>query len=295
MQLSQILQFIISGLTIGSVYGFTALGFTIIFNATGIINFAQGEFVMLGGLIAAYFYKILNLPLFFACVGSIVLVMIIGAIFERLAIYPRRNASVITLIIITIGGSMFLKGSAMHILGEDPVALPAFSGEKSLAFFGAAIQPQAIWVIAITLTSVILLWIFYNNTILGKAMRASSDNKEAARIVGINVSRLTLYSFAFSAAVGAVGGVVITPIILAVFSMGGMIGLKGFAAAIVGGLGNPIGSVMGGLVLGVLESLSVGVISSGYKDAISLLILLLVLFIRPGGFFGSAKGQKIEP
>jgi branched-chain amino acid transport system permease protein len=293
MQLSQILQFIISGLTVGSVYGFTALGFTVIFNATGIINFAQGEFVMLGGLIAVYLYKALNLPLIVAGLAAIVIVAIIGSVFERLAIYPRRNAPIITLIIITIGGSMFFKGAAMHILGEDPMALPAFSGERSLAFFGAAIQPQAIWVIVITLATVVLLRVFYNATILGKAMRASSDNREAAKIVGINVSRLTLYSFAFSAAIGALGGIMITPIIMAVFSMGGMIGLKGFAAAIVGGLGNPIGSVLGGLVLGVLESLSVGIVSSGYKDAISLLILLLVLFIKPSGLFSFVKSEKI--
>jgi len=293
MQISQILQFIVSGLTVGSVYGFTALGFTVIFNSTGIINFAQGEFVMMGGLFAVYFYKAFHFPLVLAGLAAIVLVMIIGSIFERLAIYPRRNASIITLIIITIGGSMFFQGSAMHLLGEDPMALPAFSGSKSLVFFGAAVQPQAIWVIVITLLTVVALRIFYNKTILGKAMRASSDNREAARIVGINVSRLTLYSFAFSAGIGALGGIMITPIIMAVFSMGGMIGLKGFAAAIVGGLGNPIGSVLGGLVLGVLESLSVGIFSSGYKDAISLLILLLVLFIRPSGLFSSVKSEKV--
>lgn len=293
MQLSQILQFVLSGLSAGSVYGFTALGFTIIFNATGIINFAQGEFVMLGGLISVYYYKSLNFPLFAACVAAILTVMIIGALFERLAIYPRRNASVITLIIITIGGSMFFKGAAMHILGEDPVALPAFSGDKPIMFMGAAVLPQVIWVAGATLVAVVLLWLFYRKTILGKAMRASSDNKEAARIVGINISRLTLYSFAFSAAIGAFAGVVITPISMAVFEMGGMIGLKGFAAAILGGLGNPIGSVLGGLVLGVLESLSIGIISSGYKDAISLLVLLLVLFLRPSGLFGSARGERI--
>jgi len=292
MQLSQIIQFVISGLTAGSVYGFTALGFTIIFNATGIINFAQGEFVMLGGLISVYFYQSLKFPLFPACLAAIVVVMIIGGLFERLAIYPRRNSSVITLIIITIGGSIFIKGSTMRILGEDPMALPAFSGGKSIAFLGAAIQPQAIWVAFVTLAAVILLRIFYQHTILGKAMKASADNREAAKIVGINVSRLTLYSFAFSAAIGAIGGVVVTPMIMAVFDMGGMIGLKGFAAAILGGLGNPIGSVLGGLLLGVLESLSVGIISSGYKDAISLLVLLSVLFIRPSGLFGLARGER---
>ncbi len=292
MQLSQIVQFVISGLTAGSVYGFTALGFTIIFNATGIINFAQGEFVMLGGLISVYFYQSLKLPLFLACLAAIAVVTIIGGLFERLAIYPRRNASVITLIIITIGGSILIKGSTMQILGEDPMALPAFSGQKSIAFLGAAIQPQAIWVAVVTLAAVILLRVFYQHTILGKAMKASADNREAAKIVGINVSRLTLYSFAFSAAIGALAGVVVTPIVMAVFDMGGMIGLKGFAAAILGGLGNPIGSVLGGLLLGVLESLSIGIISSGYKDAISLLVLLSVLFIRPSGLFGLAGGEK---
>lgn len=293
MQLSQVLQFIISGITVGSVYGLTALGFTIIYNSTNIINFAQGEFVMLGGVISVFAYKVLGLPLAAACVLAIIAVTAIGFVFERVAIYPQRHASVITLIIITIGGSLLLKGSAMHIFGQDPMALPAFLKMESIVFMGAVIQPQVLLVIGVMLLVVGLQAVFYRHTILGKAMRACADNREGAMIVGINVSNLVMYSFAMSAALGAIGGIVITPIAMTAFNVGGIFGLKGFAAAILGGLGNPVGSVMGGLFIGIIESLSIGFISSGYKDVISLIILLAVLFFKPQGLFGGHVKEKV--
>lgn len=293
MQLSQFLQFLISGILVGSVYGLTALGFTVIYNSTNIINFAQGEFVMLGGMVAVYAYKTLNMPLYLACIFAVIVVTVIGIVFERLAIYPQRNASVITLIIITIGGSILFRGLAMHIFGQDPMALPAFSKMEPTLIGGAVIMPQALWVIGVMVIVVVLQWYFYRRTILGKAMRACADNREGAMIVGISVSNLVMYSFAFSAALGAIAGVVITPIAMTAFNIGGIIGLKGFAAAILGGLGNPIGSVMGGILIGVIESLSVGFISSGYKDVISLLILLAVLFLRPQGLFGGSGKEKV--
>jgi branched-chain amino acid transport system permease protein len=293
MQISQFLQFLLSGITTGSVYALTALGFTIIYNATNVINFAQGEFVMLGGVLAVYFHSGIGLPLYLACVLAIICVTIIGGLFERVAINPQRDASIITLIIITIGGSIFFKGIALRLWGHDPLALPAFFSSKPLVILGAAVQPQSILVIVTTALVVIAQWIFYSKTLIGKAMRAAADNRIAARIVGINVSLLTFYSFALSAALGAIAGVIITPIAMTAFDVGGIIGLKGFAAAILGGLGNPIGSVFGGILLGVLESLSIGFISSGYKDAIALLVLLLVLFVKPTGILGLVQKEKI--
>ena len=293
MHFSQTLQFILSGITVGSIYALTALGFTIIYNSSHIINFAQGEFVMLGGLITATLYGVYDFPLILAVIFGIAITTLLGMIFERLAIFPRRRASIVTLIIITIGGSIFFQGSALHVLGEDPLALPFFIKADSIKIFGAVLHPQSIIVLVVTAITVILLQYFYKKTLLGKAMRACADNREAARIVGINSSRVSAYSFGLSATLGSIGGIIITPIAMTAFNVGGMIGLKGFAAAILGGLGNPMGAVVGGITLGLIENLSIGFISSGYKDVIALTVLLLVLFFKPSGILGSKEKLKV--
>jgi len=294
LNLSQLLQFIISGLTSGSIYALIALGFTLIFNATNIINFAQGELVMLGGVTAVslnlflrpamtgFFANVLSLPAWLSSLGATLIILIlsvlavtlIGMIFERLVIHPLRNASVISLIISTIGVSIFLKGLAMMLWGKDPLSLPSFSGDTPIKFFGASITPQNLWVFGLTFLSFGVLQFFFSYTITGKAIKACSVNKTAASLVGINTSRMVLYSFALSAGLGAMAGVIITPIAMTSFSAGSVLGLKGFVAAVLGGLGAPLGAVVGVLLLGVLESLSIAFISSGYKDAIAFFILL---------------------
>lgn len=293
MQFEQFLQFIISGITSGSIYALIALGFTLIFNSTNIINFAQGEFAMLGGLFAITFHNVWHFPLPLAILLSVLVVTLVGAIFERSVIYPLRKASVISLIISTIGVSMLLKRVAMILWGRESLAFPHFSGDNPIFIGGATILPQTLWILGLTTLAVILLQLFYNYTLMGKAMKATAINKTAASLVGIDTSRMVFYSFALSAALGALAGVIITPIIMTSYASGGMLGLKGFAAAILGGLGNPLGSVLGGILLGLLESLSVGIISSGYKDAIAFIILLLVLFIRPSGILGIFERDKL--
>lgn len=293
MHFDQFLQYLISGITSGSIYALIALGFTLIHNSTKLINFAQGEFVMLGGLIAISLYSAAGLPLIVAILISIILVAIVGIIFERLAIRPLRNSSNITLIIVTVGVSILLKNVAMILWGRDSQSLPAFTGDKPIALFGAAITPQALWVIAVTVITVVLLQIFYKRSITGKAMKASAINPAAANLMGINTSNIVMLSFAMSAGFGAIAGVLITPISMTSYSVGGFLGLKGFAGAVLGGLDNPIGAVLGGVVLGILESLSIGVIDSGYKDAVAFLILLLVLFIRPSGILGAKAREKV--
>lgn len=292
MQLEQLLQFVISGITNGSIYALIGLGFTLIFNSTNIINFAQGEFVMLGGLLAVSFYSVFELPLILAILISVAIVTIVGALFERAVIYPLRRASVIALIIATVGVSMLLKRVAMIVWGREPLALPHFSGDAPIFVKGASILPQNLWILGLTALAVILLQLFYNRTLVGKAMKASAINRTAASLVGINTSNMVLYSFALSAALGGLAGVMIAPIIMTSYASGGMLGLKGFAAAVLGGMGSPLGSVVGGLVLGLLESLSIGFISSGYKDAVAFIILLLVLFFRPGGILGIVEKEK---
>lgn len=292
MQLDQLLQFVISGITSGSIYALIGLGFALIFNSTNIINFAQGEFAMLGGLLAVSFYSVLGLPLLLAIAVSVTIVTAIGVVFERAVVYPLRRASVIALIIATVGVSIFLKRVAMLLWGREPLALPHFSGDAPIFVKGASILPQNLWILGLTALAVIVLQLFYNRTLVGKAMKASAINRTAASLVGINTSNMVLYSFALSAALGGLAGVMIAPIIMTSYASGGMLGLKGFAAAVLGGMGNPLGAVAGGLLLGLLESLSIGFISSGYKDAIAFVILLLVLFFKPSGILGVAEKEK---
>jgi branched-chain amino acid transport system permease protein len=291
---SQIVQFLLTGITIGTIYGMVALGFNIIYNATGIINFAQGEFVMLGGMFMVWFTTVLKVPMLAAFALSVTVVTLIGALFERLAIYPLKRPSVLILIMITLAGSIIMKGSAMLFWGKETYTLPHFSGEEPFYLFGATILPQTLWIIGIMLVVVIILAGFFNFTMLGKAMRACAVNPTAASLVGISVKKMVLLSFALSAALGAIAGIIITPVALIEYDRGAILALKGFAAAVLGGLGNGVGAVVAGLLIGILESLGAGLISSGYKDAIALLVLLLVLFVKPSGIFGVSEASKLK-
>ena len=292
MNSSSYLQFLISGLTVGSTYGLTALGFTIIFNTTGIINFAQGEFVMLGGMLAVFLMGA-GLGLVPALLLAVLGTVIVGALFERLTIRPVQGAGVIRLIIITIGVSILLRGLAMLSWGKDTFALPHFTGMTPIHVGGATMLPQSIWVLSITLALLAALKGFFSGTVWGKGMLACSYGRKAAFLVGIDVSRMVLVSFMISAAVGAVGGVILAPITMTSYDMGILLGLKGFAACILGGLGNPFGAAAGGLILGVLESFGAGLVSSAYKDAITFIILLLLLFLKPSGLFGAASSERV--
>lgn len=291
---SQLLQYTLSGITIGSIYAMVALGFNIIYNSTGIINFAQGDFVMIGGMLVVYLHKTLHFPLFIAGFITVIIVSCIGIGFERLAIHPLKNPSVITLIIITIAASILFKGGAMFIWGKDSFYLPSFSGDEPIKIMNATILPQSLWILIFLFLIVMALMCFFRFTMVGKAMKACSYNKRAASIVGINVHSMVMISFALSALIGGIAGVIVTPITLVDYDRGSLLGLKGFGAAIFGGLGNMGGAVVAGIIIGLLESYSAGLLSSGYKDAVALVILLLVLFFRPGGIFASKEVQKLK-
>ena len=291
---SQIIQFILTGITIGTIYGMVALGFNIIYNATGIINFAQGEFVMLGGMFMVWFTTMLKIPMYIGFPLSVIAVTVVGGLFERLAIYPLKRPPVLILIMITIAGSIILKGGAMLTWGKETYTLSHFSGEEPFFLLGATILPQTLWIIGILCVVVLVLGLFFNFTMLGKAMRACSVNPIAASLVGISVKKMVLLSFALSSALGAIAGIIITPIALVDYDRGAILALKGFAAAVLGGLGNGVGAVVAGLLIGIMESLGAGLISSGYKDAIALLVLLLVLFVKPSGIFGVSEASKLK-
>jgi branched-chain amino acid transport system permease protein len=290
--LAQFLQFLFSGLTVGATYALAALGFTLIYNASNVINFAQGEFIMLGGMLAVFFTQA-GLPLPVALVLAILIPAIVGILVEKLAIEPVKGAETVTLIIITIGASLVIRGLIQVWLGKGTHSLPAFSGDAPIEILGATLLPQSLWVLGVTALVVVALWYFFNRTLQGKAMLATSYNRVAAELVGINTGWVLFMSFAMSAALGALGGILLTPITLTSYDVGIMLGLKGFVAAVVGGLGNGLGAVIGGLLVGVLEAMGAGYISSSYKDAIPFVLILLILFFMPRGLFGSKSTDRV--
>ncbi|ABB32051.1 inner-membrane translocator [Geobacter metallireducens RCH3] len=289
----QIAQYLLSGLSTGAIYALIGVGFAIIHNATGIINFAQGEFVMLGGMFTVFFLTVLNLPLLVSVILAIAASTIAGVAFERLAIRPMKNASPISLVIITVGGSILIRGIAMLVWGKDTHALETFSGNEPIQLGEATILPQHLWIFAVTTVVIICSKLYFNYTISGKAMRACAYNSRAAGLVGIDVRRMVLFSFAISSAMGSMAGIIIAPLTMTSYDVGVMLGLKGFCAAIIGGMSSGLGTVFGGVILGILESLGAGIFSSGYKDAIAFIILLIILFIRPHGLFSKGDTERV--
>jgi branched-chain amino acid transport system permease protein len=285
--LTVFLQFLFSGLTIGAVYALVGIGFNITYNSTSIINLAQGEFVVIGGLMMWFFSESLQLPFFVSVVLTIFTAGLVGLLMERLTIKPLKNPDLLLMIMITIAVSIVLRGILMFYFGKDPYVYPSFTEGEPVSIYGAIIQQQALWVIGITGICIVLLFFFFKRTIIGKAMLACAVNPTAAKLVGINVSRMVMLSFVLSAIVGAIGGMAITPISLMEYDKGPMLGVKGFCAAIMGGLGSNRGAVIGGFIIGILESMTAGYIHSGLKDGVALIILLLILFFRPAGIFVS--------
>jgi branched-chain amino acid transport system permease protein len=289
---AQILQYVAAGLTAGSIYALVALGFSIVFNASKVINFAQGEFVMIGGMAAASL-SAAEAPLVVAIPVAIVVAAAIGLVLEKLTIERAGRADVTTLIIITIGASIFLRGIAQLVWGKGIRSLPPLTGDRPIEIGGATVLPQSLWVLGATLVIVAALSWFFGRTRLGRAMLATSHNRLAAQLVGIDVRLVLFASFGLAAGLGAVAGVLIAPIAFTSYDAGVMLGLKGFAAAILGGLGNFHAAIAGGLALGLLESLGAGLVSSAYKDAISFVVILAVLFVRPDGLFGVLRSDRV--
>jgi branched-chain amino acid transport system permease protein len=285
-------QYLLSGVTSGAIYALVALGFAIIYNASHVINFAQGEFVMIGGMAAAALVE-LGFPLPLAIGLSITAATAVGLLLEKLAIEPARNASVVTLIIITIGASILLRGLATLVWDKKIHRLPAFSGETPLAIGNATLLPQVLWVLGASAAAVLALGWFFRHTLAGKAILAVSYNRLAAQLMGISVRRTLAASFALSAALGALAGVLVAPIAFTSWDSGVMLGLKGFAAAILGGLGSSAGAVAGGLALGLIEALGAGYLSSAYKDVFAFLIILAALVFLPNGLLGRRAAERV--
>jgi branched-chain amino acid transport system permease protein len=297
------IQLTMDGIRGGSIYALMALGFVMVYSVTGVINFAQGEFVMLGAMMCITvngFELPLSpaLKLVVSIAAGVLITTLIGAVVERAAIYPARRSPPVTLIIITIGVTITLRAAALLAWGADPYVLPAFSTlaleDHVFRFGGITLQAQSLWIWATLIVVLVLLYFFLERTILGRALRACAVNRRAAQLVGINPSRMSLLSFAMAAALGAIGGIVLGPATRPTYDMGLMLGLRGFVAAIMGGLVSVPGAVAGGLVLGVVENLAAGVTDPTYKSIVSFIILIAILLFRPQGILGGGERRPEE-
>ena len=290
----QLLQYLFAGITVGSIYAFVAVGYNIIYSATGIINFAQGEFVMLGGMLAYSFSRFM--PLGIAVVLAVLLTAAFGGLMELVFIRRMKSGSVLGMIVITIGLSLLIREGALAVWDEQIRALRFFSGSEisSLNILGARISPQVLWVLGTTLAVTAGLFLFLKFTLTGQALRACSENRRAAKLCGIRTERMVSLAFLVSAGIGALGGCVVSPLTQTHYAMGTDLALKGFTVAILGGLGNPLSAVAAGLLLGIIESFSISLLPMAYKDVISMVILLVILVVKPGGLFGSSRAAALR-
>jgi branched-chain amino acid transport system permease protein len=285
MTFALFVQYALSGITVGSIYAIVAIGFNIIYCTTGVINFAQGEFVIIGAMTAISLAQVLPLPL--AILGAVVITTLIGGLMELVFIRQVPNASVLRLIVITIGLAIVIREGMLHLWDEKVRSLPYFTGTavSALPILGARISPQALWVLGVCAVIVVALTLFFRYTTTGQAMRACADNRMAARLCGVNDRWMVTLSFMLSAGIGALAGCVVSPITQTQYDMGAPLAIKGFTVAIVGGLGNSMAAVVAGLFLGLLESFVVSQFASAYKEVVAIVVLLLILVFRPSGLF----------
>jgi branched-chain amino acid transport system permease protein len=277
----QLSQLIATGITTGAVYALLGLGLTLTYSTTRVVNVAIGEFAMIGALSAVSMYRS-GLPLIVALVGAVLLGAAVAGAMYLFTIRPgqRRGASLLTLLIVTIAMHLALRGIGLIIWGTRSYNLPSFTRGDPLRVLNAVITRQSLWILGLTALIVLGLYLFFSRTLLGKALRASAVNALGSRLMGIPVYRMGLLAFALSGALAAAGGVLITPETLATYDMGLLLGLKGFVGAVIGRLSSYPLTVAGCLLLGLLESLSAGLLPSGYRDAVAFGVLILILIYR---------------
>ncbi|MER2534462.1 MAG: branched-chain amino acid ABC transporter permease [Rhizobiaceae bacterium] len=283
---TEIIQFTLSGITLGSIYALIALGFAVMLNATGMLNFAQGQFVMLGGVLSAVFVVSSGWPIIAAISVAIVVGVVLNGFVERVVLRNAKRADRVSKELITLGIGIVLESLVLLFLGADDLSMPYFSSVVPFRLWGATMPSQAIWIIGVSVAAMTLLILFYRHTIYGIAMLACSMNREAASLVGIRPARVSTIAFALGGGLGVLGGALIIPLVPMNFSVGLIMSLKGFAALVIGGLGSVTGAIAGGLLIGLLEAFSAGLLSSFYKEITPMLMVILVLLVWPRGLFG---------
>lgn len=300
--LDTVLQLVVSGLAMGCIYALVALGFILIYNAVGVVNFAQGDFVMFPSFVALSFVlpsitvfgTIVHwkLPTVLVYVIVLVLMAAFGLLFNRIAYYPLRDRGWLPVVISTIGVSIFLRNLAQLTWGSTPQVFPSLFRVDSLSIGNVHLRPQDLLILAVAAGLILFQYTLFERTSLGKQMRATAQDRATAQLLGIRVDRIVAITFVYSVLLGAVAGLLVSPIFTVTKEMGGLIALKAFAASIVGGFGSIPGAIIGGLLIGVVEALGGFYISPAYTDAIAFVILIGVLLVRPSGLFGERVSEK---
>jgi len=286
-----IIQLGVAGLAIGMIYALVALGFVLIFNAVNVVNFSQGEFAMFPAFVVSFLLTSAHLPIGLAIPGTILFAVVFGLAFNRLIYHPLRNRSFVPVIIATIGVSLFLKNTALVLFGADPRKVePLINGVVNI--FGTRVNAQYLIIIGVTVVLLILQYLVFDRTMVGKQLQATAQNREMASLLGVRTHVMIAGTFAYSAVLGAVAGILVAPLFGVTTEIGTLIALKAFAATVIGGFGSIPGAVAGAIFLGLVEIFGAAYISADYKDAFAFVILIAVLILRPQGFFGEKIGQK---
>ncbi len=291
----EFLQSIVNGVGVGLIYGLVGIGFCVIYNASGIVNFAQGVFVMLGGMVCQVLLGEFGVPLVLAIVLTIPLVAVSGMAMELLIVRPmmHRGATLFAIILATLASQIMIERITLLTFGDRPRTFEEFTPGGPLKIGDLAIGYQLFWILGCGALLVVLLWLFFTRTRTGRALRACSQNREAAQLLGIPVARMMLVAFALSAALGAIAGILVTPTQYTAYNVGTPFGVNGFIAAIIGGFGRAGGALAGGLLLGILQALAIVMLGAGFKNVAALSVLLLVLLLFPNGIFaGYGPGAK---
>lgn len=286
MDLRDAIQYSLSGLTLGSIYAVVALSLTLVYNATGVVNFAQGNLVTIGGLVAASL-ALQQLPMVATAVLAVVATAVVAALVYGLTVAPIPRASTFSSILVTLGVGIVLSNLSQIIWGTQAKALPPISQGPPLDILGARITLQAIWIMGAVALIMVVLYLFFARTRAGQMMLATAENREGAALVGINVPLIKLAAYVLAGVLAGAAGFLVTPVSSAIYSTALTFTLKGFAASVLGGFGSPMGAVVGGLTLGLLEAFGGAFLSTGYQDVVALLVLVLILMFRPGGMVGT--------
>lgn len=292
MDSASFIQFLSSGVTEGARYALAALGFTLIYNASGVINFAQGESIMVGGLAVAIM-SAGGVPVMVAIPLALLAAVVVSLVLQGLAVATLARSGILTVIIMTAAFGMILRGIAQAFWGTATRTFPAFTGAEPLRFAGGTILPQTLWVIGVTTVLLLLLVGFFRFTRAGRSFLATAADSSTASLMGINVRRVLMIAFGLAGLLGAVAGVVTTPITMTSYDAGVLVGVKAIIAAILGGSGSVPGAVVAGLLLGVTEALTAGYVSSAYKDTVPFIMVVVVLVLRPNGLFGKAPMERV--
>jgi len=299
------LQVLFQGLALGSIYALVALGFVLIIRATNVVNFAQGDFAMLNAYAIMLFLVGLpgntdlgipgfetGVPYWLAIILSVVVMTLIGLAFNYGVYYPLRNRSFLPVLISTLGASIFLQNTILAIFNPQPRPLEKLLSSDGVTIGGVFLDSQYLVILVFTVCAVAFQYFFFEHTLLGKKLQATSQDKDMARLLGIPVALMIAITFIYSSVLGGMAGILIAPILFVSIGMGSIIALKAFAATIIGGFGDVAGAIVGGIIIGVIESFAAYYISVPYKDAYAFLALFLVLLFRPQGIFGEKVSEK---